>query len=97
MDQGGKRKAVLRQAQDGPERGRRAEIYKWIKIGGLLSFLPFVLAAGPVAAFFLGDYLEKRFGLGGYASAALMAAGFLASIAESVKIIKAAIKMQGKP
>ena len=27
-------------------------LYKWLKIGGLLSFLPFVLVAGPLAGFF---------------------------------------------
>lgn len=75
---------------------RKVRIYRWIKIGGLLSFLPFVMVAGPIAGFFIGDYLQKRFSLPGIVSAAFITAGFIGSFMESVMIVKFAIKQQEK-
>ena len=75
---------------------RKADLYRWIKIGGLLSFLPFVMVAGPLGGFYLGNYLEKRFGLPGYVSIALIAVGFIGSFREAVRVIKIAIKSQEK-
>ncbi len=70
-----------------------ANIYKWLKIGGLLSFLPFVLVAGPLAGFFLGDYLIIRFNFPAYTSYILSALGFFGSARETVRIIKTALKI----
>lgn len=70
----------------------RQEIYKWIRIGGLLSFIPFVLAAGPIAGYLAGEYLEKRFGLPHYTSYIFGGVGFAASVRETVRIIRIAIK-----
>jgi F0F1-type ATP synthase assembly protein I len=75
---------------------RKADFYKWIKIGGLLSFLPFVLVAGPMAGFFLGSYLERRFGLPAYTSIMLVAVGFAASVRETVRIVRLALRTQEK-
>ena len=75
---------------------RKADFYRWVKIGGLLSFLPFVLVAGPMAGYFLGSYLEKRFGLPAYVSLTLITIGFLASLRETIKIVRLAIKTQEK-
>jgi hypothetical protein len=69
----------------------KKKVYKWIRIGGLLSFIPFVLAAGPIGGYLAGDFLEKKFALPHYVSAILIIAGFLGSAFETVKIIKAAL------
>lgn len=76
---------------------RKADVYRWIKIGGLLSFLPFVLGAGPIAGYVLGSYLERRFGLPVYVSILLVTVGFIASIKETIRIVKMALKAQEKP
>ena len=73
---------------------RRADIYKWIKIGGLLSFLPFVLVSGPLVAYLLGNYLEKRFGLPSYISLVFITIGFIVSVMETVKIIRFALRTE---
>ncbi|MCX5686328.1 MAG: hypothetical protein NTW09_02545 [Candidatus Omnitrophica bacterium] len=70
----------------------KQEIYKWIRMGGLLSFIPFVLAAGPIAGYLAGEYLIKRFGLPQYISYIFAAVGFAASARETVRIIRIAIK-----
>ncbi len=68
--------------------------YKRLKIGGLLSFLPFVLVAGPLAGFFAGDYLVKRFSFPAYTSYILSGLGFFGSVRETIRIIRVAIKME---
>ena len=57
-----------------------------------MSFIPFVLAAGPIAGYLAGEYLIKRFGLPPYISFIFAAAGFAASARETVRIIRIAIK-----
>ena len=68
--------------------------YKWIKIGGLLSFIPVVMAAGPLGGYFLADYLEKRFGFPPFTMAVTVIIGFIASTRETVRIIKLALKTE---
>lgn len=73
---------------------RLTKAYKWIRIGGLLSFIPVVMAAGPLGGYFLADYFEKRFGLPGYVSLIFILIGFIASIRETIRIIKLALKTE---
>jgi len=68
--------------------------YKWIKIAGLLSFMPVMMAAGPLAGWFLADYLEKRFGFPDWTSAICITIGFIASVRETIRIIKLALKTE---
>ena len=75
---------------------RKADFYRWVKIGGLLSFLPFVLVAGPLGGFYLGSFLEKKFGLSHHVSIALITVGFIGSLTETVKVIRLALKTQEK-
>lgn len=70
----------------------KQEIYKWIRLGGLLSFIPFILAAGPIAGYLAGDYLVKRFGLPPFTSAVFTAIGFAAGVRETVRVIRIALK-----
>ena len=70
------------------------KVYKWIKIGGLLSFIPVVMAAGPLGGYFCADYLEKRFGLPGFTSAIFITVGFIASARETIRIIRFALKTE---
>jgi uncharacterized protein YqgC (DUF456 family) len=70
------------------------KVYKWIKIGGLLSFIPIAMAAGPLAGYFAADYLKERFNFPGFTSAIFILIGFVASMMETVKIIKLALKTE---
>ena len=74
----------------------KTDLYKWIKIGGLLSFLPFVLVAGPIAGYMLGRYVQQRFGLPDYASILFATIGFIGSFRETIKIVKMALRTQEK-
>ena len=75
---------------------RKAALYKAVKIGGMLSFIPLVLAAGPVAGYVAGKYLEERFGLPGYVSLVLILIGLAGSVMEIARIIKFALRTESK-
>ena len=76
---------------------KKADFYKWTKIWGLLSFVPVVLAAGPLAGYFMGAYLEKKIGYAPYLSLICLAFGFFTSIREIIKILKLVQKTDAKP
>ena len=67
---------------------KKAEFYRLTKIWGLISFVPAVLAAGPLAGYFLGDYLEKKIGFAPYLSLVFLGLGFVTSVQEIIKILK---------
>ncbi len=73
---------------------KKQEVYKWIKIGGLLSFLPFVLVAGPLLGWWVGDYVVKAWNapFGVLALGAFL--GFLASIMESARLIRLTLRLE---
>ncbi len=71
-----------------PNEGKKREIYKWIKVGSLLSLIPFVLAAGPLMGYVAFDYLQKKFGVPPYMSYVFITIGFAASVRETIRIIK---------
>jgi F0F1-type ATP synthase assembly protein I len=75
---------------------KKADFYKWTKIWGLLSFVPVVLTAGPLAGYFLGAYLEKKIGHAPYLSLVFLAFGFFTSIREIIKILKLVQKTDAK-
>ncbi len=67
---------------------RKEEAYKTIKIAGMVSYLPFIMAACPVAGYFAGDYLQKKFSLPGYTVIILTGLSFIAGALEAVKVIR---------
>jgi hypothetical protein len=73
---------------------REKDIYRYIKIWGLLSFIPLILAAGPFAGFECGEFLVRRFGLPDYTTAFAAAIGFIASVRETIRIIRLALKTE---
>jgi len=52
------------------------------------------MVAGPMGGYFLADYLEKRFALPSFTSIIFIAIGFIASIKETVRIIRLALKTE---
>ena len=79
------------------DQDKKSRTYKRIRIGGLLSFIPIILAAGPMAGYFLADYLKVKLGLGAYVYPLCVTAGFIASARETIRIIKLALRTEKKP
>jgi hypothetical protein len=75
---------------------RKKRVYRWIKIGGLLSFLPFIMAAGPIGGYFIGDILEKKLGAPSWVTGLCIIIGFAGSAYETVKVIKVALQAEEK-
>jgi F0F1-type ATP synthase assembly protein I len=71
-----------------PRTYEKTEFYRLARIWGLVSFIPVVMAAGPIAGYFLGDYLEKKFGFAPYISMSLVAIGFISGAREVVRILR---------
>lgn len=75
---------------------RKEDFYKGIKIVGFVSYIPFILAAGPLSGYFVGIFLQKRFNLASYSVFLGVVCGFLVAITEMIKILKAVARMNKK-
>jgi hypothetical protein len=72
---------------------QKKEFYKRIKIAGMVSFIPIILVTGPLAGYFIADFLGKKFGLAAYASLICIGIGLIVSIREVVRIIRMIYKI----
>lgn len=75
---------------------RKEDFYRGVKTVGFVTFIPFMLAAGPLAGYFAGDFLRKKFNLSAYVVLAGVAFGFIAGAMETIKILKAVARMDKK-
>lgn len=71
----------------------KADLYKRIKIAGLLSYIPVMLASFAFAGYFIGQYLEQKLGLHGYFKSACVLIGLALAALEAVRIIRLVIKI----
>ena len=74
----------------------KLELYKRIKIAGILSFIPFILAGGMAAGYFAGAYLENKFLFSPLVMPICIGLGLLTSVIEIVRVIKLAVKIDRK-
>ena len=59
--------------------------------------VPFVLAAGPITGFYLGRWIQCRFAASGVVVVVCVMLGFLASVRESVHLVREAVEGRGEP
>jgi F0F1-type ATP synthase assembly protein I len=71
----------------------KRELYKWIKIGGMLSFIPFILIVGISAGYFIGGLLVKKFNAPPVAISISVVVGIIVSAVEVIRIVRLAIKV----
>jgi F0F1-type ATP synthase assembly protein I len=70
---------------DSPEKTGR-----WLRPIGLLTAIPFVLLFGPLIGYFIGDWLDKRFGTEPWLMTIFIALGFVAAGREVWGLIRRA-------
>lgn len=75
---------------------RKADFYKSVKTIGLVTFIPFTLAAGPLSGYFLGDFIQKKFNLPFGIVLFSIAVGFISGAMEVVRILKVIARMDKK-
>ncbi|MFA6349419.1 MAG: hypothetical protein WCY12_00635 [Candidatus Omnitrophota bacterium] len=68
------------------------DIYKFIKIAGMVSFIPFVLISGPLVGFLAGDFLAAKLNLP-YLKIICIGIGIIAAIFETFKIVRLVLKL----
>ncbi len=71
---------------------RKESLYQGIKVVGFVTFIPFILAAGPLTGFWVGDFLVKKFKFPDYLVLIGIGLGFLVAVIETIKILKAVKK-----
>ena len=67
---------------------QKDEFYKWIKLAGMLSYIPFILVTGPLSGYWIGDYLVKRFHVSKGVLGLVVLLGTFVSIQEVIRIIR---------
>ena len=67
---------------------QKDEFYKWIKLAGMLSYIPFVLVTGPLSGYWIGEYLIKRWHLSRGVLFFVVLMGTFVSIQEVIRIIR---------
>lgn len=70
------------------------KVHKWIKIGGLMSFIPVMMAAGPLGGYFLADFLVKKFHFPNYTAAICITLGFVVGVRETIRVVRLALKTE---
>ncbi len=70
----------------------KQEIFRFIKIAGMLSFIPFVLISGPLVGYLAGDFLAQKFSLP-YLRLICIGLGAIAGIFETFKIVRLVLKL----
>lgn len=71
---------------------QKTEHFQRIRQIGILTAVPFILPLGPLIGFFLGRWLDRRFGTEPVLVVVLIALGFAASVRETVRMIRDAMR-----
>ncbi|MDD5108602.1 MAG: AtpZ/AtpI family protein [Candidatus Omnitrophica bacterium] len=67
---------------------RKEDFYKEVKTVGFATFIPFMLAAGPLSGYFVGDFLQKKFNLSTHVVLVSVVFGLVVGIMEAIRIIR---------
>ncbi len=72
---------------------RKEDFYKGVKTVGFVTFIPFMLAAGPLSGYFVGDFIHKKFNLSSQVVLLSVVIGFIAGVIEMIRILKIVARM----
>jgi F0F1-type ATP synthase assembly protein I len=72
---------------------QKENFYKGVKNISMITFIPFMLAAGPLSGYFVGDFIQKKFNLSTYVVILSVIVGFTAGAMETIRIIKIVARM----
>ena len=70
----------------------KQDLYRRVKIAGLISFIPFILLGAPLTGYFVGDFLVSKFSLPGFVTPVLIGLCLLGGISQVIRIIKLCIQ-----
>lgn len=64
--------------------------YRYVRQVGLYTAIPVLLVAGPAIGFFIGDYIDRKFGTAPWFMLFFIVIGFVASIRQTIEFINKA-------
>jgi len=79
-----------------PLKEKKEDRYSWARQGGMLSTIPFLMAAPPIIGLLIGLYLDNRFNTNPILTIVLLIFGFAASVREVAIVLKKANEGNGK-
>lgn len=62
--------------------------YRYMRLVGTATMVPFLLAAGPLVGFFIGRFLDSLFGTEPVLKWILLGLGFVAGIREVIRLLQ---------
>lgn len=71
-----------------PDKKPNNNNFKLVRQMGLAITIPMMLLAGPLVGWFIGSWLDKKFGTNPWLLIILLVLGTTASVRETIKIIK---------
>ena len=74
------------------EKPGKSEFFQIAWQVGILTTVPFILVAGPLIGYWVGDWFDRRYHSDPYAKAILMLLGLIGSVREIVQIIRRVLK-----
>ena len=75
---------------------QKEDFYKGVKTVGFITFIPFMLAAGPLSGYFVGDFLQKKFNLPHYVVLSSIVFGFIVGVMEMIRILRIVARVNRK-
>ena len=77
-----------------PAVAKRSRQSSWLQQAGLLTAIPSVLLVGPIAGYYLGTALDRRWSFAPWGMAAGIVMGLLASARVTIQLIRQAQDLQ---
>lgn len=75
---------------------KKDAFYSQVKLVGALTAVPIVLIVGPLAGYFAGDWLDRKFQFYPWCTIVCLALGFIASGREIFRLLKQVLKEDKK-
>jgi ATP synthase protein I len=72
--------------------GSSSDKYKQARQLGLLTTIPMILAAAPLVGYFLGRWIDRRFGTEPWFTMIFLVIGLVAGVRETILILRTANK-----
>lgn len=76
--------------------GDKDKFYRWVKLAGLLYFVPLMLAAGPLTGYLFGVFFMKQFKLHPMVPLLGFGLGMLVAVGEILRIVRMIRKIEEK-
>jgi ATP synthase protein I len=68
------------------------EVLRQFRQIGILTLVPLILPLGPMIGYFIGHWIDLKFGISPYATFIFMTLGIVASVKEVIRMVRQALQ-----